>query len=435
MALLTPTRDTGAVLTIAAGALAGRVDGNVAASGIRAGMELIPGSATSRASVGQIIESWVPDGTSGADFTLAEPFRTFAGADYAGANAPFVADNGGGVVATDLAVITNNLRRALGLETTLEGESKDIALDRADSAVTFGRVSFSRARRLWGDLVQRTVAGAERLALRAFPDGATPVEAIDIDLSDGTIDWREKSSDVAVAGGIADIGSARTARVRITGGGNVTSLGAVANKRRLVTVAAATTFVHANPSLVLPGAVNMAAAVGDMFEFGSGAAGNWVLLGRYRGAAADARADLALGTMATEDKAVYAPKANPVFTGLLMFPVITQGGMAQIEAGTGDGASYTTYNTKISFHYGLGLGDYGGRVFGFYDARQGVWDVKGGYRINGSDIRGRHRAYTIGTLPAASAEGGSIVFASELGLLVFSNGVNWLRLHDNSFVV
>lgn len=58
-------------------------------------------------------------------------------------------------------------------------------------------------------------------------------------------------------------------------------------------------------------------------------------------------------------------------------------GTNKFAAGTGDGASYTTYNVALQLWFGLGLQDHTGAVQGFYNARSGTWDVKGGYYVNG----------------------------------------------------
>ena len=52
-------------------------------------------------------------------------------------------------------------------------------------------------------------------------------------------------------------------------------------------------------------------------------------------------------------------------------------------AGTGDGATFTTYNMKLRGHWGMAMETYDGSVFGVYDFRTGTWDVMGGYKVNG----------------------------------------------------
>lgn len=51
----------------------------------------------------------------------------------------------------------------------------------------------------------------------------------------------------------------------------------------------------------------------------------------------------------------YAPIASPTFTGIIGIPGT---GTNQIKAGTGDGASFTTYNMRIRSWWGIGFTDY-----------------------------------------------------------------------------
>ncbi|MDV2988255.1 UNVERIFIED_CONTAM: hypothetical protein Q9R58_28600 [Methylobacteriaceae bacterium AG10] len=78
--------------------------------------------------------------------------------------------------------------------------------------------------------------------------------------------------------------------------------------------------------------------------------------------------------------ALKADLAGSTFTGSVYVPGIGTNGF---EAGTGDGANYTTYNTKLRSHYGLALTTYDGTVNGIWDSRAGVLDVKGALRVNG----------------------------------------------------
>lgn len=54
--------------------------------------------------------------------------------------------------------------------------------------------------------------------------------------------------------------------------------------------------------------------------------------------------------------------------------------------GSGDGASYTTYNFTISGWWGMGMRTYDGTINGYYDFRAGIWDVKGGFKVNGNVV-------------------------------------------------
>jgi len=77
------------------------------------------------------------------------------------------------------------------------------------------------------------------------------------------------------------------------------------------------------------------------------------------------------------------PLAGGTFTGAVGFP--SSGGAMSIAIGTGDGASYTVYNSKLHLHWGFGIEDYTGTINGYYDARNGIWDTKGGFKKNGAD--------------------------------------------------
>jgi len=79
-----------------------------------------------------------------------------------------------------------------------------------------------------------------------------------------------------------------------------------------------------------------------------------------------------------------APSASPSFSGTINFP--SNGGSCTVAAGTGDGASYATYNTKLTLWFGLGIAAYDGVVRAYYDARTGTWDAKGGYKVDGQTV-------------------------------------------------
>ena len=54
--------------------------------------------------------------------------------------------------------------------------------------------------------------------------------------------------------------------------------------------------------------------------------------------------------------------------------------------GVGDGASFTAYNLALAVHWGLGLRTYDGSVNGVYDAREGRWNVRASYQVNGINV-------------------------------------------------
>ncbi|MFJ7438225.1 hypothetical protein ACIQW5_11265 [Methylorubrum thiocyanatum] len=80
------------------------------------------------------------------------------------------------------------------------------------------------------------------------------------------------------------------------------------------------------------------------------------------------------------DPNLKANLAGATFTGPVRFPGAGNNGF---EVGTGDGASFTTYNTMLRSHYGLALATHDGTVNGIWDSRAGVLDVKGALKVNG----------------------------------------------------
>ncbi|HWX66043.1 MAG TPA: hypothetical protein VNZ27_06370 [Rhodanobacter sp.] len=86
----------------------------------------------------------------------------------------------------------------------------------------------------------------------------------------------------------------------------------------------------------------------------------------------------------TNALALKAPSANPTFTGTATFP--SNNGVMTLKSGTGDNATYALHNVRMQLHWGLGIADYAGNVQGVYDARAGIWDTKGGYKVNGQAV-------------------------------------------------
>ncbi|MGN7124373.1 hypothetical protein [Methylorubrum thiocyanatum] len=85
-------------------------------------------------------------------------------------------------------------------------------------------------------------------------------------------------------------------------------------------------------------------------------------------------------TTGSFNPALKADLAGSVFTGPVRFPGVGTNGF---EAGTGDGASFTTYNTVLRSHWGLGLATHDGTINGYWDSRAGILDVKGALKVNG----------------------------------------------------
>lgn len=87
---------------------------------------------------------------------------------------------------------------------------------------------------------------------------------------------------------------------------------------------------------------------------------------------------------------VFLPLTGGTLTGSVgatqFRPTGAVGTHNYLTGGTGDGASYSTYNMSIRSHWGLGMVGHDGAVNGYYNARTGTWDVKGGYLVNGKPV-------------------------------------------------
>ena len=103
----------------------------------------------------------------------------------------------------------------------------------------------------------------------------------------------------------------------------------------------------------------------------------------------------------------YAQLNNPTFSGLLTIP--SAAGVNLFKAGTGDGASYSTFNLNMQGWQGMGMSSYDGTVHGYYDFRQGIWDTLGGFKVNGVPVP---------TINAPSLNGPVTINTSGNGLLV-----------------
>ena len=115
--------------------------------------------------------------------------------------------------------------------------------------------------------------------LRATSDGSGNWTVRRYQRADGTAlsSFDGAETDVASAA-TTDIGAAATQRVRVTGTTTITSFGTAARSFRIIRFAASLTLTHNATSLILPGAVNIATAAGDVALAGSDASGNWTVL-------------------------------------------------------------------------------------------------------------------------------------------------------------
>ncbi|CAO4145496.1 hypothetical protein [Methylorubrum extorquens] len=246
------------------------------------GMTISLGARDRKTGDAWIIGAVTPNGANGGTLITAGSIPT----GYA--NAPFVIDTTGYLgtdvsyaAATSLSLL-QTLATLFGPATNLYSGARQIVLDKLASTA-LGRIAFAIAGRTWGDLVHReyayTPTGGSQIAtqvmeLRAFPDGSTPIDALRVDLSAGTVDFRQNEMAMASAATV-DLGSAPAGRVVITGSAAILSFGAGKNLTRLLRFTAARTLTHNATSLILPASANIVTAAGDTALATSDSAGNW----------------------------------------------------------------------------------------------------------------------------------------------------------------
>jgi hypothetical protein len=102
-----------------------------------------------------------------------------------------------------------------------------------------------------------------------------------------------------------------------------------------------------------------------------------------------------------------AVTGTATFSGTCKFA--TSGGDMGFIAGTGDGATFATYNTALSGHNGLAFynptvgGAYPNAVSGVLDFRNGVINMKGGFQVNGTSVAVNGAAASFSTLGIGTA--------------------------------
>jgi hypothetical protein len=230
-----------------------------------------------------LIGAVAPNGSSGGTITTA-------GSIPAAYNSvPFLIDTTGYLgtdasyaAATNLSLL-NTLVTLFGPATNLYSGARQLILDKLASTA-LGRIGFAIAGRTWGDLVHRAhtytptggaAATIETLAVRAFPDGTNPTDALLIDLTTGTGDLRQGSATMASAPTV-DLASAPMGKVAITGSGTISSFGAGRHYVRLVHfVDDGATLKHNATSLILQGGADIVARRGDTCTATSDGSGNW----------------------------------------------------------------------------------------------------------------------------------------------------------------
>ncbi|KQO95586.1 hypothetical protein ASF33_09925 [Methylobacterium sp. Leaf92] len=230
-----------------------------------------------------VINTVAPNGTNGGTLTLA-------GSVPGGfSNAPFLIDTRGflGTDSSYAAAVSlkllATLANLLGTATNLFAGSRQLVLDKVASTA-IGRIAFAIAGRTWGDVAQRSLTytptggqavNVETMAVRAFPDGATPTDALLVDLTNGTGDLRAGSATM-VSAATVDFSSAPVKKVAITGGATITSFGPGRHLERLGHILdGGATLTHNATSLILPGGANIVTRPGDTFHATSDGSGNW----------------------------------------------------------------------------------------------------------------------------------------------------------------
>lgn len=231
-----------------------------------------------------IINTVVPNGTNGGTITTAGSIPT------AYNSVPFLIDTRGfnGTDSSFAAAVSLKLLQALsnliGPATNLFAGARQLVLDKVASTA-LSRLGFATAGRTWADIVHRphiytppggAQVSTEVLAVRAFPDGATPIEAALFDLSAGTVDFRQNEMTLASAATL-DLGQVPAARAIISGAATIQSFGPGKNLTRLLRFTGACTLAHNGTTLILPTAANIVTAAGDTALATSDSAGNWTV--------------------------------------------------------------------------------------------------------------------------------------------------------------
>lgn len=111
--------------------------------------------------------------------------------------------------------------------------------------------------------------------------------------------------------------------------------------------------------------------------------------------------------------------AGGTMGGKLGLPSVSETSFAQ---GTGDGAGYATYNTIFKGWWGMGMATYDNSINGFYDFRLGLWDVKGGFKVNGNMVPHGGNKATAADIAAGTANKFPDAAAVKSALASFTSG-------------
>jgi hypothetical protein len=118
------------------------------------------------------------------------------------------------------------------------------------------------------------LTGDDNFHFKVSPDGSTFHDGLDINASDGSVDFIASESSVASAA-TADIGASPSVKVQITGTTTITSFGTKVHKLRFARFSGALTLTHNATGLILIGAANRVTAAGDVGIYTSDGSGNW----------------------------------------------------------------------------------------------------------------------------------------------------------------
>jgi hypothetical protein len=154
---------------------------------------------------------------------------------------------------------------------------------------------------------------------------------------------------------------------------------------------------------------------------GSGASGTWGI--SVTGSSASCTGNAASATTATSQSGGTVSATTGAFSGTTSFPCAQ--GAFNIQNGTGDGASFTVYNTAIHSHWGIGFRDYQDltTVKAYIDCRSGNIGTSGSFVGNLSGNAAT--ATTAGALQGlTSGANGSIYTDVNWAMLLqgFTNG-------------
>ena len=150
------------------------------------------------------------------------------------------------------------------------------------------------------------------------------------------------------------------------------------------------------------------------------------------GSSASCTGNAATATTATNQSGGTVNATTGTFSSTMTLP--TGAGSNYIKAGTGDGASFTTYNLKINSWWGIGFGDYRDltTVKAYIDCRSGNIGTSGAFvgnvtgNISGSSASCTGNAAGLSVTLVASSGGTGLTSVGSSGNVLTSNGTSWV---------